>query len=160
MPLFVLSPASLAHSALFAGYYSYLAANVIALRFKTGITLGQGESSTDIRKTDKNKVPNPAAEVKLRQAVRAYGNFIEGTPLAFLLLFIAELNGAPTALVHGAFTTLFAGRVLHSVGIRAEDSVGFGRPVGMITTITIIIGTGLYNLRLGYEPLKSFLGAK
>ncbi len=31
MPLFVLSPASLAHSALFAGYYSYLAGNVFSV---------------------------------------------------------------------------------------------------------------------------------
>ncbi|KAE8225437.1 hypothetical protein CF319_g1816 [Tilletia indica] len=160
MPLFVLSPASLAHSALFAGYYTYLGTNVISNRFATGLYLGQGESSSDVRAPGK-KQPSPAAEAKLRRAVRAYGNFTEGTPLAFLLLFIAELNGAPTALVHGAFTTLFAARVLHgSFGIQNENTAGFGRPIGYATTLAVALGAGLYNLRLGYEPLKTFLGAK
>ncbi|KAK0554150.1 hypothetical protein OC846_002239 [Tilletia horrida] len=158
MPLFVLSPASLAHSALFAGYYSYLGANVIRLRLKTGINLGQGENSSDLRT---KKEVSPVDEAKLRRAVRAHGNFSEGVPFAFLLLFIAELNGAPTALVHGAFTTLFAARVLHgSFGITSDNAVGLGRPIGTLATLLVTVGAGIYNLRLGYEPLKAFLGAK
>ncbi|KAL9937504.1 hypothetical protein V8E36_003913 [Tilletia maclaganii] len=161
MPLFVLSPASLAHSALFAGYYSYLGANVVSLRLKTGVFLGGGENATtDIRAPGK-KTPSPADEAKLRRAVRAYGNFTETTPFAFLLLFIAELNGAPTALVHAGFTTLFAARVLHgSFGIQAENAAAVGRPVGYVASLVVTLAAGLYNLRLGYEPLKTFLGAK
>ncbi|KAK0520117.1 hypothetical protein OC834_003648 [Tilletia horrida] len=162
MPLFVLSPASLAHSALFAGYYSYLGANVVSYRLKTGLLIGGGESAADVRQPgSEKKVPNPADEAKLRRAVRAYGNFTETTPLAFLFLFIAELNGAPTALVHAGFTTLFAARVLHgSFGIQAENAVAFGRPIGYVASLAVTLAAGLYNLRLGYEPLKTFLGAK
>ncbi|KAJ9479940.1 hypothetical protein PHBOTO_003707 [Pseudozyma hubeiensis] len=160
MPLFVLSPASLAHSALFAGYYSYLSANVVVNRLNTNIYLGSGDSDKVYGPGDK-KVNTPAEVAKLQRAVRAHGNFTESAPFAFFLIFLAELNGAPTSLVHAAYTTLFAARVAHaSIGIQAENSAAIGRPIGAVVTLAVTIGAGLYNLNLGWEPLKSFLGFK
>ncbi|EPQ30099.1 uncharacterized protein PFL1_02216 [Pseudozyma flocculosa PF-1] len=157
MPLFVLSPASLAHSALFAGYYSYLGASVISLRMKTGLTLGEGDSPS-IRLNSKS--PNAQDDTKLKQAVRAHANFNETVPLGFFLIFLAELNGAPTSLVHAAYTTLFLSRVAHALGITAPNASGRGRPIGAAGTLLVTLGAGLYNLNLGWEPLKSFLGFK
>lgn len=72
-----------------------------------------------------------------------------GVPFAFLLLFIAELNGAPTALVHGAFTTLFAARVLHgNFGIQTDNAAGAGRAIGALTTLLVSFGAGVYNVSL------------
>ncbi|SPO27769.1 uncharacterized protein UTRI_04190_B [Ustilago trichophora] len=160
MPLFVLSPASLAHSALFAGYYSYLTANVVVNRLNTNIYLGSGDSDKVYGPGNK-KVNNPADVAKLQRAVRAHGNFAESAPFAFFLIFLAELNGAPTSLVHAAYTTLFAARVAHAnLGIQADNSAAPGRAVGTIVTLAVTIGAGLYNLNLGWEPLKSFLGLK
>ncbi|KDN50846.1 hypothetical protein K437DRAFT_255017 [Tilletiaria anomala UBC 951] len=160
MPLFVLSPASLAHSALFAGYYSYLTANVMSLRVKTGIFLGQGDADS-IRQKGRTDTPSPREVEKLKRAVRAQGNFAEGTPFAFFLLFLAELNGAPTSLVHGGYLTLFTARILHGFfGIQDESTAALGRPIGTIVTLLVTSGAGLYNLNLGWEPLKSFLGFK
>jgi hypothetical protein len=46
MPVaFILTPASLAHSALFAGYYSYLNANVICAWRAGAVVAGELESA-------------------------------------------------------------------------------------------------------------------
>ncbi|CAO1619017.1 unnamed protein product [Parajaminaea phylloscopi] len=161
MPLFVLSPASLAHSALFAGYYTYLSTNVVSLRLKTGIVLGNGDAGS-VRTKDHKPSPSDAAnEEALKRSIRAHGNFIETTPLSFFLIFLAELNGAPTYLVHAAYSTLFLARVAHGeAGIRANDTLAVGRPIGMLATLAVTLAAGAYNLSLGWEPLKSFIGLK
>ena len=138
--------ASLAHSALFAGYYSYLSGNVIVNRINTNIYLGSGESDKVYGPGDK-KTNSPADVAKLQRAVRAHGNFSENAPFAFFLIFLAELNGAPTSLVHAAYTTLFAARVAHAnLGIQADNSAAVGRPIGAIATLAVIVGAGLYNV--------------
>lgn len=144
MPLFVLSPASLAHSVLFAGYYTYLSANVVSQRMNTGKTDGGAEQPTS----------------PLGRAIRAHANFAEYTPFTFALLFIAELNGAPTKWVHLAYLTLFVSRVLSGTGLIApkEKNLGSLRKFGFIGTMVVLAGTGLYNFGLGYEPLKAFFG--
>ncbi|WFD35949.1 hypothetical protein MCUN1_002820 [Malassezia cuniculi] len=139
MPLFVLSPASLAHSALFTGYYTYLSANVIVNRFRHKKPVGISNEDDG-----------------LSRAQRAHGNFLEYTPFTFLLLFLAELNGAPTAWVHSAFAVLFVARVAHcSFGIY-KGILPF-RKYGFLTTVAVMVGTALYNFSLGYEPLVAFL---
>ncbi|PWN48429.1 hypothetical protein IE53DRAFT_389386 [Violaceomyces palustris] len=161
MPLFVLSPASLAHSALFAGYYTYLSSNVISYRLKTGLTLGDGGPGSVVVPSHKPSPEDATNQEKLKKSIRAHANFAESTPFAFFLIFLAELNGAPTSLVHGAFATLFLSRVAHSeFGIRLDSASGFGRPIGALATMAVTVAAGLYNLNLGYEPLKSFLGFK
>lgn len=161
MPLFVLSPASLAHSALFSGYYSYLASNVSFYRVKSGIMLGTGEPGSVRQADHKASADDAAIEDNLKRAVRAHANFSESTPFAFFLIFLAELNGAPTSLVHGAFASLFIARVAHcEAGIRTLTAAGPGRLAGYAATYGITIAAGLYNLNLGWEPLRSFLGFK
>ncbi|CEH14296.1 Membrane-associated, eicosanoid/glutathione metabolism (MAPEG) protein [Ceraceosorus bombacis] len=160
MPLFVLSPASLAHSALFAGYYSYLTTNVVALRLKTGVFIGQGEAGSVRDPAHKASASDAQDEENLKRAVRSAGNFAEHTPFAFFLIFLSELNGAPTAVVHAAYSTLFLARVAHDAGIKAPNAVGLGRPIGFVATALLTVSAGLYNLSLGWEPLKSFAGLK
>lgn len=152
------SPASLAHSALFAGYYSYLTTNVVRKRLDTGLMIGEGEPGS-IRASDHKSSPADSSnEVALKKAVRAHGNFVESTPFPFFLVFLAELNGAPTSHVHISYAVLFLSRVAHAeFGIRGKESLGWGRPVGTVATLLVTFGAGLYNLKLGWEPLKSFL---
>ncbi|WFD41444.1 hypothetical protein MPSI1_000071 [Malassezia psittaci] len=135
MPLFVLSPASLAHSAFFAGYYTFLSGNVAYQRANTGVT----DASKD--------VPEGSS---LRRAVRAHANFVEYTPLTFLLLFLAELNGAPTKYVHAAYFTLFVSRVASSVGLLLGNKYQAARASGFIGTLVVLAGSGLYNVRSIY----------
>jgi uncharacterized membrane protein YecN with MAPEG domain len=145
--LFVLSPASLAHSALFSGYYTYLASNVSYFRVQTGIMLGDGSSGSVRSSQHKAGNDESADEASLKRAVRAHANFSETTPFAFFLIFLAELNGAPTSLVHGAFTSLFLARVAHAnLGLKADDIVGAGRLPGHLLTYGITVAAGLYNV--------------
>lgn len=142
--------ASLAHSALFAGFYTFLSGNVAYRRAQSGIT------DADENKNDEG----------LKRAARAHGNFVEYTPFAFGLLFLAELNGAPTAWVHAGYLSLFALRVSHFFGIQYPTKSMICRKVGFLGTLAVVLGAGLYNVRisctnmklgLGWEPLKSFL---
>lgn len=151
MPLFVLSPASLAHSALFAGYYSYLTANVFNQRLKTGYYIGEGQGNErdNIKVGDKQN--SPEEKLELAKAVRAHGNFTENVPLAFGFIFLAELNGAPTALVHAGYVTLFALRILHAnFGLFTPGADGWGRGPGALGTAAITVIAGLYNVRLSF----------
>jgi len=144
MPLFVLSPASLVHSAIFAGYYSYLSMNTAVRRHTTG------KDHTALSEKDD----------AVYRASRVHGNFAEYTPFTITLLFLAELNGAPTAWVHAAYSTLFVARVAHSFALTRPHTKysKLIRAFGFFGTLAVILGAGLYNLGLGYEPLKSFLG--
>lgn len=114
------------------GYYGYLSANVVRIRVSSKKVDGAGDVGSD-----------------LNRAVRAQGNFAEYVPFTFLLLFLAELNGAPTSWVHAAYTVLFASRVAHGTfGILTKDGQGPGRAVGFLSTLTVMVGAGLYNVRL------------
>jgi hypothetical protein len=90
--------------------------------------------------------------------VRAHANFFEYTPFTFVLLFLAELNGAPTAWIHAAYSTLFVARVSHGFAMLRPSHQKVLRIFGFAGTVVVMLGAGLYNLGLGYEPLKSFLG--
>ena len=144
MPLFVLSPASLVHSAIFAGFYSYLSVKTAIVRQVSG----------------KDRTALSEKDDAVYRASRVHGNFAEYTPFTITLLFLAELNGAPTAWVHAAYSTLFVARVAHSFAL-TRPHTKFSKPIraiGFFGTLAVILGAGLYNLGLGYEPLKSFLG--
>lgn len=120
--------ASLAHSALFTGYYTYLSANVIVRRISEKRLNGAG-----------------AEDTALYRATRAHANYVEYTPFAFVLLFLAELNGAPTSWVHAAFTALFASRVAHcTFGI--NNGVIPLRKGGFLLTIVVMVSSALYNV--------------
>lgn len=129
------------------GYYSYLTTNVVRLRLKTGVMIGDGDAGSVREPSHQSGPSNAVDEAKLKRAVRAHGNFAETAPFAFFLIFLAELNGAPTSLIHGAYATLFLGRVAHGeLGITRENTLGLGRPIGAISSIIVTTAAGLYNV--------------
>lgn len=112
------------------GYYSYLSVNVV--RHNMGL----------------KKESTPQREEALQTARRSHANFAEYVPFTFGLLFLAELNGAPTSWVHAAYTALFAFRVSHAtLGMHIGSGVNLGRKVGFIGTLVVMLGAGLYNVR-------------
>jgi uncharacterized membrane protein YecN with MAPEG domain len=134
-------------------FIQYLSSNVVGLRVSSGIYLGDGGEGS-VRDPKKAANVDGASGAQLQRAIRAHANFSEQTPFAFFLIFLAELNGAPTALVHGAFTTLFLARVAHgSFGIQTDDTVGLGRPIGYFTTLGVTALAGLYNVSVSVFPL-------
>jgi len=161
MPHFVVTPATLAWSPLFVGYYTYLAAQVSTFRVQTGCMLGETD---DAEKADPSGIvlSDPAerkmAGKKLRIAVRGHSNFAENVPLSMLLITVAELNGAPTWVAHAGYAILFAARVIHvELGLKKSDTIGRGRLVGHLTNYLVVnVGFGLYNFALGWDSLKTF----
>ncbi|KAG8534047.1 uncharacterized protein KY384_000890 [Bacidia gigantensis] len=80
---------------------------------------------------------------------RAHANFLENVPLAFTLAAVAELNGANRKYLNYAMAALFALRLLHAeLGIKREESMGFGRPAGFWGTQGWLIGVAGYSAYL------------
>ena len=92
MPLFVLSPASLVHSAIFAGFYSYLSVKTAIVRQVSG----------------KDRTALSEKDDAVYRASRVHGNFAEYTPFTITLLFLAELNGAPVSYTHLTLPTIYS----------------------------------------------------
>lgn len=82
-------------------------------------------------------------EPALTRAVRVHGNFIEYTPLALLLLLLAELNGLPAPFLHAAGALLLACRVLHAWGLTGSSGRSFGRYYGTAGTWLVILALSL-----------------
>lgn len=110
--------------------YIVLAVRIIKLRyrFKTGIGDGGHEPLT--------------------QAIRVHGNFAEYTPIVFLLLACAEINGSAAMLLHVVGAAFFIGRVLHSIGITQSTGPSKFRQLGMLSSFLAIIILAIENIRL------------
>jgi hypothetical protein len=82
-------------------------------------------------------------EPGMERAVRVHANFIEYVPLALLLMLLAELNGAPAAVLHGAGIVLLASRVLHATGLARLSGRSRGRFLGTAGTWLVVLGLSL-----------------
>jgi len=80
---------------------------------------------------------------ELRRAMRVHANFAEYAPLALLLVYFVEHDGAEMLLVHALGCALLAGRLLHAWGV-SQDRENFRyRVSGMILTFGTIITAAL-----------------
>ena len=106
-----------------------LAVRVSRLRVAHGVSLGTGDSK------------------EVLHAVRAHGNNAEFVPLAIVMLLIAELSGGSAIALHVLGASLFAGRLLHIVGIprRAPNPYRF---LGNGATWIVILAASVYCLVL------------
>lgn len=80
----------------------------------------------------------------LQLAIRTHANAVECIPIMLLLLLTLELNGAPKILIHGLGVTLLIGRILHAMGLSANNLPK--RILGMQITICLIIGLAILNI--------------
>lgn len=78
-------------------------------------------------------------------ASRCHGNFVENVPLALIVTSFVELNGGNTVFLTGALLLLLFFRVVHvEFGLRAKNSLGWGRPVGYFGTLAYVTGLSTY----------------
>jgi uncharacterized membrane protein YecN with MAPEG domain len=70
----------------------------------------------------------------LQQAIRAFGNATEYVPAALAGLALLALAGAPPLLIHPIGFILFAGRVLHAVGLSRSTTTSMARVAGVLAT--------------------------
>ncbi len=118
------------YASLLALLFLSLSFNVIRLRFKLKVGLGDG------------------GERLLTKAVRVHGNFSEYMPLALILLASYELSGADALWLHILGSVLLLGRLLHAVGLSKSMGTSIPRVSGMITTFIVLLVLAIENIRL------------
>ncbi|KTF14515.1 MULTISPECIES: MAPEG family protein [unclassified Pseudoalteromonas] len=107
------------YAALLAFYYIYLSFNVIKVRKKEQISLGDN------------------GNVKLQRAVRAHANFMEYVPFTIILLFLAEYQGLASHYCNILGAALLIGRVFHNLGI-VEAKLKY-RQIGAVATFLVMV---------------------
>lgn len=76
-------------------------------------------------------------------------NFLENVPFAFTLAAIAELNGGNRTVLNYVMAALFVLRVGHAeLGLRAKDTLGPGRTLGIFGTQGVLAGLAAYSAYL------------
>jgi len=116
------------YAALLTLLFVWLSLNVIKLRYRYKIRLGDGNNAA------------------LRAAISAQANAAQYIPIALILLLLLELNHAHFLLLHGFGMALLAGRVMHARAIQT-DHIPM-RVRGMQLTLFTLIGSALANLLL------------
>jgi hypothetical protein len=115
---------------LLALLYLVLSFNVIRLRYKHQVGLGDGEQKV------------------LAKAIRIHGNFSEYIPIAILLLACYEINGAQAMYLHILGSILFIGRISHSLGLSKSIGATIERQFGMVSTFLVLLVLAVENIRL------------
>lgn len=82
----------------------------------------------------------------LRKRMRVQANWVEYTPIALILLAIAEVEGFPGWLIHLAGLTLTVGRVMHAYGLGSTPQIVAFRQIGMYLTVFAILGLALLDI--------------
>ncbi len=116
------------YAALMALWLLVLAVPISRLRYKERIGIGDG------------------GHAGLARAVRAHANAVEWVPSVLLLMLVAELNRAPSLLLHGCGMALIVGRLLHAHGLSRTAGSSPGRFWGAgITWVTLVV-LAVWNL--------------
>jgi uncharacterized membrane protein YecN with MAPEG domain len=116
------------YASLLALLFIALSFNVIRLRFKLKVGLGDG------------------GEKALTKAIRIHGNFAEYMPLALILLAGYELSGAQSSLIHIFGSVLVLGRVLHAVGISKSIGTSKARVLGTLSMFLVLLMLSVANI--------------
>lgn len=126
---------SVIYAAISAILIIVLSFQVIKTRRKLQISVGDGNNK------------------EMQTAQGAQSNATEYIPIALLLLFGLELNGAANWIIHLAGITLVSGRIIHAHGLLHENMRR--RVLGMQITVFVLIGLCLLNL--AYLPLDKLM---
>lgn len=80
---------------------------------------------------------------ELARAVRAFGNATEYVPAGLLALTVLAVVAAPPLAIHLAGLSLFAGRVIHAVGLSLSGEATFARSLGIVLTWVAYVFSGV-----------------
>lgn len=98
-----------------------LSANVIRLRWSTGVSLGTGDDR------------------QLTRAVRAQGNLTEYAPVFMILLAVVEVQGGNGTWLWLVSTLFVVGRLGHGLALGFTKSFVAGRIAGMGASLTALV---------------------
>ena len=118
------------YASLLALLYIGLAVNIIRLRLKHKVGIGDGENRS------------------LAKAIRVHGNFAEFVPLALILLACYEVNTASVMMLHVLGAALVVARVFHVIGLSKSIGTSIQRQIGVLLTFLVILVLAVENIRL------------
>lgn len=109
------------YAGILALIYIVLTAIVIAGRFKHRVGIGDGGNEEVFKR------------------IRMHSNFAEYVPLALVLMFLAEFEGAAEWLMHVLGAGLVIGRLAHAFGLYGSMYISKGRSAGTVITLLVIL---------------------
>ena len=108
------------YASLLALIYVALSFNVIRLRMKLQISLGDGKDK------------------QLRRAIRVHGNYAEYVPLTLIMIYFVEIQNQSLLLVHGLCSAFILARLAHIYGVsQVRENIVF-RTFGLFITGCVI----------------------
>lgn len=120
------------YAGLLALVYVYLSARVITVRRQLQASLGDHG--------DKNFL----------KRLRVHANFAEYTPLALLLILMAEMMGTSFWLLHALGVSLIVGRLAHAYGVGSEPQSLKLRSLGMVLTFVVLVFAAVTDIVLTF----------
>ena len=120
--------ASILYTGIFGLIFLYLSTEVTKLRLRYQVGLGDG------------------GHLDLLKAIRIHGNFAEYVPLILFLLFLSELIGGRSWMLHALGAILVIGRILHIIGLRKTDGPSIYRFLGILFTWTVLLVLSVFCL--------------
>jgi len=124
------------YASISAVIIGWLALNVVKLRRKHRINIGDGDNK------------------ELMCAREAHYNAVENIPITLLLLFALEFNGAALILVHLFGLAFITGRIFHARAMIDKNLKR--RVIGMQVTFYTILGLAIANVL--YLPYEKIIG--
>lgn len=79
-------------------------------------------------------------------ATRAVSHLVEYTPMALLLMMLAEIQDTPPAVLHALGMALFVARFLHLKGLKDPSGKSALRRIGTRLTWAVIVAASLLNV--------------
>ncbi len=98
-----------------------------------------------LRLRRKFKIPlGDGGNKQLLRAIRVHSNFAEYVPFSVILIFMTELQNAPSFLVHLLGSCLLIGRLSHAWGVSQNIENYNFRIFGMAMTFTTLVTSSIY----------------
>jgi uncharacterized protein len=109
------------YAALFGLLFVALSVRTLRLRVKLRIAIGD------------------AGNQQMLRAIRVHSNFAEYVPLALLLIYFTEVQGAAPRFIHVACICLLLGRLAHAYGVSQLNENSRYRIFGTAMTLGTIV---------------------
>jgi uncharacterized protein len=74
----------------------------------------------------------------LHERIRRHGNFMEWVPLTLIFMSFAEAQGVAGTWLHSAGILMLAARVIHPIGLRADQPLNLLRAAGATANLVAI----------------------
>lgn len=118
--------------------------NAAALWVGLHLFLLLGLSMLVVRQRRRHRIAIGDADIpELLRAVRAFGNATEYVPAGLAALAVLAIVNAPPLAIHIAGLALFAGRLIHAIGLSQSSEATLSRSIGVVLTWAAYVFAGV-----------------